>query len=480
MVMKTDKNKNQPRFNFPLFLIIGAVAVLTPIFYFLTVQSLDRQRQNVTRLLVEKGAAVVRSLEAGARTGMRGMMGMMGKSGFRLQFLLVETARQPDISYIMVTDQEGMVQAHNHKEKIGSSYGHELDFNQIAASKVIEWREVDTSDGERIFEVFTLFQPAKIRRHHQFNHYLSKKEYHQDPAALDTDKSSGPAQIIFVGFNMEAVHKAQQEDARHIIFMAAILLLVCFAGLLTVFLLQAYRSSQSEIKELKQEVLRSQRLAAIGRLAAGVAHEIRNPLSSIKGFATYFKERYKDDKEDQEIAGIMIQEVERLNRVIGQLLEFSRPLVVQPKPVSVGELFDKSLMMIEEDARRKGIKVIKSVPPPSEQIIIDGDRLKQVLLNLYLNAIEAMAEGGELRVAARVEDEMLQIQVADNGRGIDPDEIGAIFDPYYTTKSSGTGLGLAIVHKIIEACDGQISVQSEVGSGTEFSLRIPVNHQGDG
>jgi two-component system sensor histidine kinase HydH len=160
----------------------------------------------------------------------------------------------------------------------------------------------------------------------------------------------------------------------------------------------------TEVRSLRREIARSQRLASVGRLAAGVAHEIRNPLSSIKGFATYFKERYPNAPQDQKTADIMIAEVDRLNRVVGQLLEFARPVPVSPKLTSLKELVDDSVRLIELKAKEKQITVKMLNSAKIDQAVIDPDRISQVLLNLYLNAIESMDPGGELDVELSAEE----------------------------------------------------------------------------
>jgi two-component system sensor histidine kinase HydH len=213
----------------------------------------------------------------------------------------------------------------------------------------------------------------------------------------------------------------------------------------------------------------------LGNLAAGVAHEVRNPLSSIKGFATYFRERFGDDPKDRDTATIMIQEVERLDRVIGQLLEFARPSTLKIRRVPVADLIQHSLKLIEGDARAAGIEVTSQVPSDLNSIPMDRDRMSQVLLNLYLNSIQAMNEGGalEVNVARDADTKRMKIIVADNGRGMDPADQERVFDPYFTTKSDGTGLGLAIVHRIMEAHGGEIEVRSELGRGTTVTLILP-------
>lgn len=231
----------------------------------------------------------------------------------------------------------------------------------------------------------------------------------------------------------------------------------------------------TEEKALKHEVERSHRLASVGKLAAGVAHEVRNPLSSIKGFATYFKERYKNIPEDQQISDIMIQEVDRLNRVVGQLLEFARPINLSLRQVSLESFMEKSLKLVEAKAHESKVATDLTLSPDVDTCLMDPDRLSQVLLNLYINAIEAMESGGDLMVNVKPSPllPMVMITIRDTGSGIAESDLDHIFDPYFTTKSSGTGLGLAISHNIIEAHGGEIAIESKPGQGTIITITLP-------
>jgi two-component system sensor histidine kinase HydH len=234
-----------------------------------------------------------------------------------------------------------------------------------------------------------------------------------------------------------------------------------------------------EVYVLRSEIHRNQRLVSVGRLAAGVAHEVRNPLSSIKGFATYFKERYREKPEDQQVAGIMIQEVDRLNRVIGQLLDFARPIKVVAKAVAVPQLVADSLKLVEAQAQEKAIGIETIIAPQLRTVFLDPDRVKQVLLNLYLNALDAMEAGGRLSVNADAEDHdrWIVFRVSDTGYGIPEENQSQVFDPYYTTKPTGTGLGLAIAHNIVDAHGGRIEVDSAAGEGTTVTIRIPKTRE---
>lgn len=232
----------------------------------------------------------------------------------------------------------------------------------------------------------------------------------------------------------------------------------------------------SEIRALRREIARNQRLASVGRLAAGVAHEIRNPLSSIKGLATYFKERYQDKLDDQQIANIMIQEVDRLNRVVGQLLDFARPIKISKKPISMQALIEDSLKLVERQASEKNIKIETRFPAQMDPVTVDSDLLNQVLLNLYLNAIDSMDAGGRLGISITNSQPThnTEIEIMDDGTGISREDLAHIFDPYFTTKTTGTGLGLAIVHNIMDAHGGKVTVESHPGRGTTFTIRLPL------
>jgi two-component system sensor histidine kinase HydH len=230
-----------------------------------------------------------------------------------------------------------------------------------------------------------------------------------------------------------------------------------------------------EIRELREKVRRSERLASLGRLASGVAHEVRNPLSSIKGFAQYFRDKFDAGSEDRSYAEIMIQEVERLNRVISDLLDFARPKELRTSPCSPSEILKRPLQLIEGNLRQKGIGLATSLASEG-RVEVDSDQMTQALLNLLLNAVESMEEGGELRVLAipQPSEGRLEIRIADTGAGIAAENRTKIFDPFFSTKKKGTGLGLAITAKIIETHGGEITVESEEGRGTTFTIHLPL------
>lgn len=234
----------------------------------------------------------------------------------------------------------------------------------------------------------------------------------------------------------------------------------------------------TEVRRLEAEVRRREKLAAVGNLAAGVAHELRNPLSSIKGYATYFGGRFPAGSADREAAQVMVREVERLNRAIGDLIGLSRPTDIRPRLIGMRRLVEDTLRLIGQDAASRGVAVRFDASPSLPEVAIDPDRMRQVILNLCLNALEAMPDGGELSLSLQPDAEALRLEIRDSGMGIAPDALPHIFDPYFTTKGQGTGLGLATVHKIIEAHGGSISVTSEPGQGAAFRILLPLREDG--
>jgi two-component system sensor histidine kinase HydH len=173
----------------------------------------------------------------------------------------------------------------------------------------------------------------------------------------------------------------------------------------------------------------------------------------------------------------MVEEIDRVDRVISELLEFAKPSDIQLHPVQPDQLVKNSLRIIRHEAQSAGIRIKEKINAPVPELYLDPDRFSQVLLNLYINAMQAMPHGGELTVEARIDGDAVLFAVSDTGEGIGPDDQAAVFNPYYTTKKKGTGLGLAIVHKIIESHNGAIWLDSVRGKGTTFFISIPLENR---
>jgi len=234
-----------------------------------------------------------------------------------------------------------------------------------------------------------------------------------------------------------------------------------------------------EIKRLEEKVRHSEKLAAIGELAAVVAHEIRNPLSSIKGFARFLAHSLSDRTREKEYAEIMVKEVDRINSVVNDLLTFARPLEPELASTDLFELIEHTVRLLETDARSRNIKIRSKINPDLNSFLLDANQITQALLNLMLNALQEVDDGGTVEVGANINESgtRLHIWVEDDGPGIPNDKKKKIFDPFFTTRKKGTGLGLAIVHKIVENHSGELQVESPLPGttgGSRFIITLPV------
>ena len=565
------KAKKRIWFNISVWVVVGAIAVIAVVSAVMTFAHFQRQKEQAVELLVEKGATLIRSFEA----GLRSPLGMKTET-FGLQKLLMEMAQQPDIDYIIVADNKGNIIADSDPAQVGDKYGLDLDIGPLALSHDIRWRQVANPQGAGTFEVYRGFFPQE------------RFAEETKPAQNKSKNKKTDNMIIFAGLNMAAIEKADKEDTRNTIIIALILLLIGSSAIISLFLAQAYhlaRTSLSRItifseavvknmpiglialddqgkivtcnekaqavlevacsdalgkqamtllpaplkkilaelpesggflerdiqlifaegkehtweaiaaglmdegipagrillirdvtaiRQMENEVTRSRHLNSIGSLAAGVAHEIRNPLSSIKGFAVYFKERLSGNKEDEQMADVMIQETERLNRVISQLIEFARPLELKKEKVQFVELVQHTIKLIAADAQKNKISVEIDAVADLPEVEVDPDKIKQVLLNIFLNSLAALKDGGKLIIALELKADNLTVVISDNGAGIKKLDLLRIYDPYFTSKPAGTGLGLAVVQKIMEAHGGKINVESTAGQGTKVFLFFPL------
>jgi two-component system sensor histidine kinase HydH len=213
-------------------------------------------------------------------------------------------------------------------------------------------------------------------------------------------------------------------------------------------------------------------------LAAGVAHEIRNPLSSIRGFAQFFQGKSGSETSDAKYARAMVGEIDRLNRIIEALLDFARPAEPKLQLHSIGDVLDHAIRLVQADVDAKNMEIIKRIENGLPDVKLDRDQIVQAILNVLLNAIDAIDEIGKITVSAYAKAGNLQIAISDTGPGIPQENLPRIFDPFFTTRKRGTGLGLAIVHRIVENHNGEIRVNSRVGEGTMFTILLPLGSKG--
>ena len=230
--------------------------------------------------------------------------------------------------------------------------------------------------------------------------------------------------------------------------------------------------SLAELRRTQRELIRKERLASLGEMAAVMAHEIRNPLTSIRGFSQRIRRRAADDRLSR-YAGVIMEEVDRLNEVISSILDFARHLDPRFTEVDFCELLSETTQLLSGEIAEAGIVVRRDCPEGTTSAVCDPSQMRQVLLNLLQNAIQAMPRGGTLTLALVPTDERLEIRISDTGTGIPEDHLERIFEPFYTTKTRGTGLGLHLARRVIEGHHGELRVESEAGRGSTFIIDIP-------
>jgi two-component system NtrC family sensor kinase len=222
----------------------------------------------------------------------------------------------------------------------------------------------------------------------------------------------------------------------------------------------------------------SEKLAAVGQLAAGVAHEINNPLTAILANAQMLQRRLPAEDDLQESVDLITRAGERASQVVRNLLDFARKEEYRLVLTDVNETIQRAIELVQHELVKRSIRLVFEPDPALPRLMASRDHLSGVWLNLLLNAVDAIDKDGTIVVGTRLSTEKLFVTIADNGSGIAPERINRIFEPFYTTKAPGrgTGLGLSVCHRVIRQHGGAIQVNSQEGVGTEFTIELPVQH----
>jgi two-component system sensor histidine kinase HydH len=236
---------------------------------------------------------------------------------------------------------------------------------------------------------------------------------------------------------------------------------------------------QREIRAMEEALERSRRHAALGRMAAGIAHEIRNPLGTLRGFAQYFSTCKNQDKKTHEYADLMVGEVDRLNRTVSALLQFSRPREPDMVEIDLCALTQRTITFIQADADSQHVRLKLNQPKSDLKVSADPDLLQQLLLNLLQNSLAATPAEGEIELGIKQLTGEIELWVQDSGKGLTAEDQAKMFDPFFTTKNDGTGLGLVMVQQIVEQHNGRIDVETELGQGTCIRVTLPQKGYGD-
>jgi PAS domain S-box-containing protein len=229
------------------------------------------------------------------------------------------------------------------------------------------------------------------------------------------------------------------------------------------------------VRRIENEIELSRRLAAIGRLTSGVAHEVKNPINSIVIHLEILRERLlKLDPETRRHIDIISTEIQRLDRVVKTLIDFTRPIELRLAEADLRKLMEEVASLAEPEARQHGVKIVRQEDARPLLARIDSDLVKQALLNVVLNGVQAMPQGGTLSLSSRAHENSARLEIGDQGAGIDPAIRDKIFNLYFTTKKSGSGIGLAVSYRVLQLHNGTLEFDSEAGKGTTFRLLLPL------
>jgi len=361
-----------------------------------------------------------------------------------------ELGRQPGIESVALLDQDLTVLAHSTPDRVGERKADEGLQSALESGRVLA-RLVGRAGGGRVYEVVK-------------------------PLALEGSRTG----LLRIGLSTASMDRIWKSDRLTAAVTAAAVLGLGILGMSVIFYTQ--HRHLREVKTLEAEMERGERLATVGNMAAAVAHEIRNPLNAVSMGIQRLRVEFEPAPREEYLRMVdLIQgEVRRLNVIVEEFLSLARPMPLKREPIIVAALLDEVLGLVESEARGAGIAVVREIPAGLPALHADRDRIKQVLLNLVLNAIQAMSSGGTLEIVAAATGGTLTVTVVDTGGGIAPDLLPKVFEPYVTTKAKGLGLGLAIARRIVEAHGGSIAAESEPGRRTCFRFALPLAEPANG
>jgi signal transduction histidine kinase len=457
---------------------LAAIGSLT----FLTIRS---QRSLLLAQMAERAKAGINLLELSV-TG-----ALYKLDTFRLETIAREAKALPNVDYAYIFDAEGRIVGdyHDDQRQLFSTFTDELGKRIIRSNETV----VDTEERKGILDIS---KPVKLGHEKlggiRLGFDLKPIEQEIEEA---TYRAVAVASTIFVvglvvlfGITMRMTKPierltvaAKRIETGELDYRVRIERDDEIGGLATAFDQMAERLMlrEKELKESQNTLRRADRLSSLGLLTAGLAHEIRNPLVAIRTFTQLLPERYNDAEFRDGFQVLALKEVDRICGLINDLLSFARPS--RPKVVqeNMNDVVDGITRILDSEAKEKNVEITRDFASDLPSVWIDREQMKQVFMNLVLNAIQAMKNGGAISISTRPYSknqagQFVQVEVRDNGLGIPEENLEHIFDPFFTNKDEGSGLGLSISHQIVQEHGGYIMVESKVGVGTSFFVNIPL------
>jgi signal transduction histidine kinase len=372
-----------------------------------------------------------------------------------IQKMLETVGQLKDLKRIHLTDDTGRILYSSRKESLGT-----LSNSNIIKQALNTMQEVDDFEQREDDFLYSLALPILNEDRCHSCHGGEK----QILGVLRVGMDWRPIQA-----NMMSVLK------RDIIVSVTFFVFIIVISILFQRLYNNAQQAYTHLKQTQQQLIRTEKMAAIGQMAAAISHDLRNPLTGIK-MATYYLSS-KIDRSDTEVNNILQDielEIDYASNVVTNILTYSRPTELIYNWTNVNKLIEDTMHFVNLKNRDRGIELIKEYDDNISDILLDNKKIKQVIVNLLSNAMQAMPKGGTLKVATKLNQDNVQIIISDTGSGIDKNLIERIFTPFFTTKARGVGLGLSIVHNIVKKHGGTVEVESEQDKGTTFIVTLPI------
>ncbi len=466
--------------------VLGVACIL--LFFVLTlfaVNNYRREKQLVLEALTQRGITVIRFIASYGRERMLETLQRGSSYGTWKEYVqsaLQQAVEQPGIDCVVLFDGENNIIAAEGEKKffLGKRVDAETirfleQLKESGRTLIVSEKLIADRDGGKYFQLAAHLKPLGFAGRFRLmgamkggNHRMMG-EHHQPFSKFrkEVDLLFSMKPVLLVRLEPKEFSTPLRNQIIQMAVLLVVFILVAVGGFLSFLTLRGLKDSQKELR-------RSERLAALGQMAAGVAHELRNPLSSIKGLALLMKSGGKNSGgANDETAELLVGEVDRLNRGIEELLDYAKPDQLKLSRVNINGIIKKTSSLLAVDLDSLNIQLDLQLDSDIPNIPGDEDKLNRLLLNLSLNAVQAMEQGGCLTISTRDVGKTVMITVADNGSGITEDHMKKIFDPYFTTKSAGTGLGLAMCAKIVEEHGGEITISSTITEGTVVEVKLP-------